>query len=121
MAMLGGGLQEANTQMKKQKKITNQLKVCEARCSVAGDPHYTTFDGRHFDFNGRCSYTLVKHAQFTVEVENVACGGAIARRGVCPECESQLKSTCTKSIVIRWIFFNVNSGVLKLLNIIFQI
>ena len=44
---------------------------------------------------------------FTFQVENVACGGAIASRGVCPEC-SQLKSTCTKSIVVRCLFFPIS-------------
>ena len=46
---------------------------------------------------------------FTFQAENVACGGAIAARGVCPEC-SQMKSTCTKSIVIRCLFLFSNSN-----------
>lgn len=50
---------------------------CGARCGAVGDPHYTTFDGLRYNFMGHCSYTLMKTDNITIDVENVACSGAI--------------------------------------------
>lgn len=52
---------------------------CSARCSAVGDPHYTTFDGKRYDFMGKCSYYLVKGDNYSIEAENTVCTSAISQ------------------------------------------
>ncbi|XP_040844365.1 otogelin [Ochotona curzoniae] len=51
--------------------------VCPAECSVTGDIHFTTFDGRRYTFPASCQYILAKSRSsgtFTVTLQNAPCG-----------------------------------------------
>ncbi|XP_029438960.1 otogelin [Rhinatrema bivittatum] len=51
--------------------------ICPAECSVTGDIHFMTFDGRKYTFRASCQYILAKSLtsrMFTVTLQNVPCG-----------------------------------------------
>lgn len=48
-----------------------------AECSVSGDTHFMTFDGRKYTFQATCQYILAKSrasGAFTISLQNAPCG-----------------------------------------------
>ncbi|NXI66764.1 OTOG protein, partial [Anseranas semipalmata] len=51
--------------------------TCPAECSVSGDIHFMTFDGRKYTFQATCQYILAKSrtsGEFTISLQNAPCG-----------------------------------------------
>ncbi|KAM9278150.1 otogelin [Morus bassanus] len=51
--------------------------TCPAECSVSGDIHFMTFDGRKYTFQATCQYILAKSrtsGAFMISLQNAPCG-----------------------------------------------
>ncbi|XP_026747695.1 hemocytin-like [Trichoplusia ni] len=81
---------------------------CGARCGAVGDPHYTTFDGMRYDFMGHCTYTMLQADNITIEVENVACSGAITEAMDLSPYKGAGKPSCTKAVTLYYAGANVH-------------
>ncbi|XP_075537951.1 uncharacterized protein LOC142572612 isoform X2 [Dermacentor variabilis] len=73
--------QECNTCECREGEWQCTTKECPSRCVANGDPFYSTFDGRAFEFRGRCPYYLVRSQNFSVVQDMGHCHNVKVRSG----------------------------------------
>ncbi|CAN7937256.1 unnamed protein product, partial [Ixodes hexagonus] len=74
------------------------LNQCPSRCVANGDPFYSTFDGKTYEFSGQCPYYLLRSKNFSVIQELGHCPTDAAAAAV-KESEGAAKN-CYKSVTV---------------------
>ncbi|XP_071972695.1 mucin-5B-like [Engystomops pustulosus] len=66
---------------------------CDCTCSGWGDPHYRTFDGTYYTYQGTCTYTLVeeivKKNNFAIYIDNY-------------DCDTNDSVSCPRDLIIQY-------------------